>query len=84
MNKCSNEAVKHIMMRAQFNTIGPIGKNVAYVKVCPLVDQGRNADLMEARISQIRELIRLRDGFDQLEVLNQDELQEILLYVCVS
>ena len=84
MNESSNEAVKYIMMRAQFNTIGPIGKNIAYVKVCPLVDRRCHEDLMEARISQIRELIRLRDGFDQLEVLNQDELHDILMYVCVS
>ena len=60
------------------------GENIAYLKVCPLVDQGHPSSVVDARISQIRELIRLRDGLDQLDVLSETELQDILEYVCIS
>ena len=84
MKNCKNNAVKYLYKRAECNTIGPMGKNIAYLKVCPVVDQGHTASLMDARINQIRELIRLRDGLDQLDVLNEVEIQEILVFVCVS
>ena len=71
-------------LKAQSNTTGPLGKNIAYLKVCPPVDQCHPARRVDARISQIRELIRLRDGIDQLDVLNRNEVQEILDFLCVS
>ena len=61
-----------------------MGKNIAYLKVCPLGDQGHPASLVDSRISQIRELIRLRDGLDQLDVLDDTEIRDILDFVCVS
>ena len=84
LKSCKNNAVNYIYNRAECNTVGPMGKNIAYLKVCPSVDQDHPANLMDARIKQIRELIRLRDGFDQLDVLNEAEIQGILEFVCVS
>ena len=52
--------------------------------MCPLVDQGHPASLVDTRISQIHELIRLRDGLDQLDVLDDTEIRVILDFVCVS
>ena len=79
-----NIAVKYMYMRAQHNVTGPMGKNIAYLKIYPLDDQGHSAEEMDSRITQIRELIRVRDGFDHLDVLNATEIQEILDLVCVQ
>ena len=84
LKNCKNYAVTYIYKRAEYNTIGPMGKNIAYLKVCPPVDQGHPASLVDSRISQIRELIRLRDGLDQLDVLDDTEIRDILDFVCVS
>ena len=70
-------------MRARFTTIGNMGKNIAYLKLCPLVDRDHSSDHLDSRINQIRELIRLRDGLDQQDVLHVTELQEILEYLCM-
>ena len=71
-------------MRAQSSTTGPIGKNIAYQKICPDVDQCHSASLLNERIEQIHEILRLRDGIDHLDVLNESELEEILKFLCVS
>ena len=84
LKTCENKAVNFLYTRAQHNTIGPLGKNITYLKVCTPFDHGRPSDMLDSRITQIRELIRLRDGFDQLDVLNEQEVNEILEYVCIS
>ena len=61
-----------------------MGKNIAYLKLCPVVDQRHPASLLDSRVNQIRELIRLRDGVDQLDTLSAQELGEILEYICIS
>ena len=71
-------------MRAEVSTVGPLGKNIALLKICPSVDQGDPAVGVSARIALIRELIQLRDGLDQLDVLDRGELQEILKYACTN
>ena len=76
--------MNYIVRRAHISTIGPLGKNIAFLKLCHTVGQDYPADWMSARISHIRDLIRLRDGIDQLDVLNHDQLQEILVYACTS
>ena len=80
--KCKNESVNYIVMRAQRSTVGPLGKNIALLKTCPPVDQGDPTGPLDSRIAQIRELIRLRDGSDRLDVLNMEEIQEMLVYNC--
>ena len=84
LKNSKNSAVDYLYMKAQSNTIGPLGKNIAYLKICPSVDQSHPVQSLDSRISQIRELIRLRDGIDQLDVLNRNELQDILEFLCVS
>ena len=84
LKECNNDIVNFLYKRAEYNTIGPLGKNITYLRVCPPVDQGHPSDLLDARITHIRELIRMRDGFDQTDVLNQEELHDILEYVCIS
>ena len=61
-----------------------MGKNIAYLKLCPVVDQRHPVSLLDSRVNQIRELIRLRDGVDQLDTLSAQELGEILEYICIS
>ena len=74
----------YVYKRAQSNTAGPLGKNIVYLKLYPSVEQCQSAGLMNERIEQIRELIRLRDGIDQLEVLSMSEVEDILTFLCVS
>ena len=63
-----------------------MGKNFAYLKLMPKADRTDSArqSLIDARIAQISELIRLRDGSDQVDILDQDELQDILAYICTD
>ena len=84
LKSSKNLAVNYIYLRAQRNTIGPLGKNITYLKVCPTDDRGHSVDLFESRIAHIRELVRIRDGLDQLDTLNAAELEDILEYVCIS
>ena len=70
--------------RSQSNTIGPMGKNIAYLKVCPLAEQCHSASLMGVRVEQIRELIRLREGIDRQDVLSESDLEDILHFLCIS
>ena len=78
LKNCSNNVVNYIYNRAESNTTGPLGKNITYLKVCPLDDRSHHAELISARITHIREIIRVRDGFDHLDVLNNEELNDIL------
>ena len=80
MENCKNVAVSYLIMRAQSNVIGPLGKNIAYLKISPAVDLIHPA----SQIAHIQELIRMRDGLDQLDVLSQDEIKEILEWSCTS
>ena len=86
MLRSKNRTVKFIATRAQTNTLGTMGKNFVYLKVMPKSDQADSdkQSLIDARISQINELIRLRDGSDQVDILDQDDLQEILVYLCTD
>ena len=84
LHDCKNDSVNYIAMRAEVSTVGPLGKNIALLKICPSVDQGDPAVGVSARIALIRELIQLRDGLDQLDVLDRGELQEILKYACTN
>ena len=40
LKKCENKAVNFLYNRAQYNTTGPLGKNITYLQVCPPVDHG--------------------------------------------
>ena len=73
-------------LRAQNNVIGPLGKNCAYLKISPSAGPALAANRVSvaSRISHIHELIRLRDGLDQLDVLSQEELDEMLVYLCTN
>ena len=86
MLQSKNRKVKLIATRAKTNTVGIMGKNFAYLKLMPKSDQTDSArqSLIDARIAQISELIRLRDGSDQVDILDQDELQDILAYICTD
>ena len=89
MKNSKNDAVSYIMMRAQTNVIGTLGKNHAYLKISPAVGPAHPASRMQdvdmdAKIAHIHELIRMRDGLEQLDVLSQDELQDILQWLCTS
>ena len=54
----------------------------ALLKTHSTADRDRYVPLKSSPIDQIRELIRARDGLDQLSVLNREEIQDILDYVC--
>ena len=82
MRKSKNESVEYIIKRAHTNTIGPLGKNIVYLNVFSSVDRDSPVSISSSRIDQIRELIRARDGLDQLNVLNRDEINDILNYLC--
>ena len=86
MLQSKNVTVKYIATRAQTNTFGAMGRNFAYLKLISKSDQIDSAKqtYIDARIAQISELIRLRDGSDQIDVLDQDELQDILVHVCTD
>ena len=86
MEKSKNEAVLYVIMRAQSNTIGPLGKNIAYLKTGPPVDLTRPASRMsaDAKIAHIRELMRMRDGLDQQDVLSSSDIADILEWLCTN
>ena len=82
MKNSENIGVQYIINRAHTNTVGPLGKNILYLKMYSVADRDRSVAIESSRIDQIRELIRARDGLDQLSVLNSEEIQDILDYVC--
>ena len=86
MANSKNEAVSYVTLRAQSNVTGSLGKNNAYLRISPPVDPADPARRMDvdAKIAHIRELIRLRDGLDQLDVLSYDQINDILVYLCTS
>ena len=86
MKNSKNEAVSYIMMRAQSNVIGPIGRNNVYLKISSPVDLTHPASRMrtDAKIAHIHELIRMRDGLDQQDVLSSDEIADLLKWLCTS
>ena len=82
LKNSENVSVQYVINRAHTNTVGPLGKNILYLKTHSKADRDRSVPLESSRIDQIRELIRARDGLDQLSVLNREEIQVILDYVC--
>ena len=82
LKNSENIGVQYIINRAHTNTVGPLGKNILYLKMYSVADRDRSVAIESSRIDQIRELIRARDGLDQLSVLNSEEIQDILDYVC--
>ena len=86
MEKSKNESVSYVIMRAQNNTIGPLGRNIAYLKTSPPVDLNHPASQMsaDAKIDHIRELIRMRDGLDQQDVLSSSDIADILEWLCTN
>ena len=86
MENSKNEVVSYIIMRAQSNVIGPLGKNYAHLKISPAVDLTHPASRIgsDPKIAHIHELIRMRDGLDQLDVLSHDEIVEILGWLCTN
>ena len=81
MKNSENIGVQYIINRAHTNTVGQLGKNILYLKMYSVADRDRSVAIESSRIDQIRELIRARDGLDQLSVLNSEEIQDILDYV---
>ena len=86
MLNSKNSTVKFVATRAQGNTTGIMGRNFAYLKVYSLSDRAHPSARMNTgeRVNQIHEIIRVRDGFDQQNILSQDELNEILNVLCTG
>ena len=82
LKNSENVSVQYVINRAHTNTVGPLGKDILYLKTHSTADRDRSVPFESSRIDQIRELIRARDGLDQLSVLNREEIQDILDYVC--
>ena len=81
-----NTVVKYITTRAQLYTYGPIGKNFVYLRNNRSGDQIPSEDQLriDAKIEQIRELIRVREGSDHIELLDSDQCDDILIHICTE
>ena len=84
MLNSDNNAVNYIAKRAQFNTYGPIGQNLLYIKMNQSCDHIPPAiqSQIDVRVHQICELIRVRDGCDHIDFLNLDDIKDALAYLC--
>ena len=84
MLNSDNSAVNYIAKRAKFNTYGPIGQNLLYIKMNQSCDHIPPAiqSQIDVRVHQICELIRVRDGCDHIDFLNLDDIKDALAYLC--
>ena len=70
MMSSTNSAVQYIAWRSATNTTGALGRHQAYLYIHrnlsgdPALD-GHDAEV-NARITQIHELLRVRDGLDRI------------------
>ena len=84
MISSSNSAVKYIATKAKTHTSGVLDRNLVYLKLYPnsgSIDHRLESD-KTLRVSQINQLIRTRDGLDQVDMLSSEEIQDMLIYVC--
>ena len=86
MLQSKNPAIKYITTRAKYNTCGSLGKNLLYIKInnkgheIPPVQENK----IDLRVAQIKEVLRVRDGSDYLDMFDQDQVNDILNYLCTS
>ena len=85
MMSSTNPAVQYIAWRSATNTTGAFGRNRAYLCIYrnlsgdPALD-GHDAEV-NARITQIHELIRVRDGLDRICEFTKDDTEEFLGHI---
>ena len=86
MLQSENAVIKYITTRAQLYTYGPIGKNLVYLRNRRSGDRIPSGDQLriDAKIEQIRELIRVREGSDHIELLDSDQCNDILIHICTE
>ena len=87
MMNSTNSAMQyiHVACRSATNTTGVLGRNRAYLYIHrnlggdPALD-GHDAEV-NARIAQINELLRVRDGLDRICELTKSEVAEFLSHI---
>ena len=85
MMSSTNPAVQYIAWRSATNTTGALGRNRTYLCIHrnlsgdPALD-GHDAEV-NARITQIHELLRVRDGLDRICELTKDDTEEFLGHI---
>ena len=86
MMSSTNSAVQYIAWRSATNTTGALGRNHAYLCIHrnlsgdPALD-GHDAEV-NARITQIHELLRVRDGLDCICEFTKKDTEEFLGHIC--
>ena len=85
MMSSTNPAVQYIAWRSTTNTTGALGRNRAYLCIHRNLSgdsalDGHDAEV-NSRISQIHELLRVRDGLDRICEFTKDDTEEFLGHI---
>ena len=82
----TNSAVQYIAWRSATNTTGALGRNRAYLCIHrnlsgdPALD-GHDAEV-KARVTQIHELLPVRDGLDCICEFTKNDTEKFLGHIC--
>ena len=87
MMSSTNSAVKYIAWGSVTNTAGALGRKRAYLCIHrnlsgdPALD-GHDAEV-NTRITQMHELLRVRDGLDRICEFTKNDTEELLGHMCI-